>query len=171
MSFHEGFGDGQAQTRPSARVVTDKAVKDRFPLGDRHPRSAVGYGHDQVAVLAFRGDRDRGSRRGVPVGIVEEVGEHLLDQEPVHHYWRQRIGEIDFERTVPEDRPEGGDCLGGQIDYRPLASLNLQHASLISGHIQKAGNQTRQPVRLNVEQSVQFPGGLLGQGAVGIQKR
>ena len=84
VGLDEGLGDRQSHPGAARGPAAVEHAEDVGPFGSGHARALVRHRHLHQSVVAEpRRDRDGGVRRGVAGGVVEEVGEHLADQEVI----------------------------------------------------------------------------------------
>ena len=116
VGLDEGLGDGQAEARPAPGVEADEPVEDRLSLGERDAGPASVTDSATRSPAPPGGHGDQAPRRGVAVGIVEEVSQYLADEEPVDVH----VGQVRRPRRCPPvGRPSDGR--EGRRPRRPAA--------------------------------------------------
>ena len=139
-----------AGTSPS-RWNGSKIVSRR--LGG-HARSVVDHPQahprpDAVLVQADAGDRDR-RRVGVLEGVLDDVGDHPLEQARIGGHRRQVVGRGDRDRLGARSRRRS---VHSATEARSTSALRAVSAGLQPAHVEQVGHQGVQPV-----------GGLLDRG-------
>ena len=158
VGLDEGLGDGQAEAGPPSGVEADVPVEHLLALVGRHPRPRIGDREADPVAPGLGGHRDRALAGGVPVGVVQQVGQHLTDQQWVDVDQGQVAGDRAVDRTAPERRPEAGHRGVHQLPDGRRAPPDLEHAGIDAGHVEQAGDQAGEPIGLDVDQSVQLVG-------------
>jgi hypothetical protein len=128
----------------------------------------VDHPHLHPAVDGPAGEGDR-LAVGVAAGVVEQVGEHLVEPDRVDQDGRQVVGHVDQD-------PVAG--LGaGQAHHRPdhvgqggLDQVGVERAGLDPRHVEQVVHQPAQPIRLLVDGLQELPLLRPVPGDVGVQQ-
>ena len=86
MRLDDSTRDGQSKTDAAPalfRTDAEKLLEDALLGAGRQARSMVGHVHDHIAIHRMRGYLDGAMRRSIFHGIVDQIGQHLLDGHAV----------------------------------------------------------------------------------------
>ena len=92
----------------------------------------------------------------MPVGICEQVVEHLDDAEPVHNHPGQVRWNVDVQVVPASDAQEGVSRLVHQDSYVHGFGGDLQRARLDVRHVQQVAYQLAHPFGLRVDYPVEL---------------
>jgi hypothetical protein len=168
MGLDERLGDGQPETGATPGIESHEPVEDRLPLIRGNPRTGVGDGERNPIALPFAGHRYGTCRRGMAIGIVQEVSEYLADEKLVDV--DKIIRYLERDRMLTESRVEGIDHLSDQDPRGAGTAADLEDAGVDSSHVEKAGHQAGQTVRLDVDQLMKLGCVGVGEWNRGMQK-
>ena len=150
VGLDERLGDRQPEPGPASGVEAHEAVEHAVALVGGEPRALVGHRQRDSVAAYLGGHGDRGPGRGVAVGVVEQVDEHLADEHRVDVHVGQSVGELQVDRPVSEGgaqagrprRPPGRATAAG-----PSLARSSTPAS-IAVHVEQAGHQAGEAVGL-----------------------
>ena len=154
VGLDEGLGDGQAETGPAAGVEADEPVEHRLALVGGDARPGVGDRDGDPVVATQPATVITALRRCVAVGIVQEVSEHLADQELVDVDVGQVVGDVDLDRTVRRARSGGRRPPrrpGRRPGWRPRrtsstpASIRVMSSRLVTSRVSRSVSTSIRP--------------------------
>ena len=102
-------------------------------------------------------DRDGRVRRGVADGVVEEVGEHLADEQVVDVHERQVVVEGRRDRrTSPASGPEAAQRVGDEVADGDRLVAQLERPGLDPRQVEQVGDEAVEAVGLVVDELEQL---------------
>src|SRR6185437_9022627 len=148
----EAAGNRQPETGPGANLIalggTVKLLEHKLDLLGRDATALIDdLQLDRFPLLpAFDADRRLGGR--IFGGVVEEIEQHLLEQDGIELEHWQAAGNLDLHR-VPRQNfaralKHGADNLADVVTRH----VGLDRAGLELGHVEQIGDKAVEPLRL-----------------------
>ena len=138
---------------PAARpggVAAVELLEDERLLAGREPRPAIGDHHVHLAVLDGGRDLDRASLGRVLDGVVQNVDEHLLDEEGIEGHQRQVGGQVDVDTAIAETLLHADQRAADHLFQGLPVLSNPDAAGLEPRHLEQVLHQAVQAVGLLV---------------------
>ncbi len=153
MRLDDPPADGQAHAGPlgppAAALEPVELVEHPLPLRARDAGAVVDHPQlDRVAGLA--GDHLDGAAGGVAAGVVEQVGQHLVEPDRVDQHRRQLLGHVHVD-PLPGRGPGPAHHRADHLGDRALDQLGVERPGLDAGHVEQVVDQPGQPVGLGVD--------------------
>ena len=136
----------------------------------RHPGAAVRHFHADRTVGRPRGHRDRGPWRRVLGGVLQQVDEHLLDQQLVHRHQREVGRQVHLDGVAGELLLQPKQRHADHLLQRLPRLLHGERAGLDPDHVQQVGDEPGHAAGLLENVGRQLPAALGRQRAVLLQQ-
>ena len=137
------------QAEPGAAVVRragGEALEDGLAVGDRDARPLVRDLQPDVVADACRGDRHLTTAGAVARGVVEQVGEQLV--QPLRVSRHGEVGRLHPHAVAQPVDPGLRHRVGEELGDVDLLDQQRGHALLDAGQVEQVGHQTAQSLRL-----------------------
>ena len=153
MRLHDPAADGQAHAgplgSPAAALEPVELVEHPLPLRARDAGAVVDHPQlDGVAGLA--GGHLDGAGGGVAAGVVEQVGQHLVEADRVDQHRGQLLGHVHVD-PLPGGGPGPAHHRAHHLGDRALDQPRVQRPGLDAGHVEQVVDQPGEPVGLGVD--------------------
>ena len=89
MGFDESLGNGEPESGAAAGIELLETIKDRLTVLDGDAGTLVGHREDDRGTSKLRAHRNDALVGRMAQCVIEQVHEHLDDQETVNARWRQ----------------------------------------------------------------------------------
>ena len=163
---HDTPTDREPEADPAALTLVHaiEFLEDALDVGLVDPRAAIGNLDLDLALQGSRSDVDRAARGGVLDGVLDEVDEHLLDQDRVEGHERQIARDAGADGSAPQPVVEPVEGGADDLLERLRLLLDLERARVEAGHVEQVANEAVQPERLLVRRhdqraALRFVGG------------
>ena len=160
LRLDEAAADRQAKAgsgaTPILRLDAVELVEDAFEIARRNARAFIDDFDCYEVTVAPRPHIDAGAGRRVFGGVVEEIEQHLLEQNWVEPYDRQ-IGR-DFDLDVVSAQHVGGTPQRRADDVADVEQIEveLDRAGFQPGHIKQIADKTVEPFRFVLQRREQL---------------
>src|SRR5439155_24839714 len=148
VGLDDGAADREPQAGAAARADAVELVEDLLLLPGGQAGAAVGDLHDDLVAPAMRLHVDRLAGRCVLGRILDQVDEHLLDEQAIDVHGRQVLGQPGRQLAVAQRRGEPRERHADQLlDGNPLAA-QLQVAGLQARDVEQVVDEAVEPLGL-----------------------
>jgi hypothetical protein len=134
---------------PAATLEPVELVEDPLPLRPGDPRAVIDHPHLHRRADLARNHLDRATS-GVAAGVVEQVGQDLVQTDRVDQHRRQVLGHLDID-PLAGPGPGPTHHRADQLPDRVLDQSGVKGPGLDPGHVQQVVDQPGQPVGLGVD--------------------